>query len=59
MTNDNSIINLRNRAITWISIAVISLIGSWYIYGFFGSTSSPVFSQVEDLKTTLKLIQKE
>ncbi len=59
MTNDNPIINLRNKSITWISIAVVSLIGSWWIFNFFGGASSPEMQHIQELKTTLELIKKE
>lgn len=59
MTNDNPIIILRNRAITWISIAVVSLIGAWWIFTFFGGASSPTTQHMAELKTTLELIKKE
>ena len=59
MTNDNPIINLRNRSITWISIAVVSFVGAWWIFTFFGGTSSPEMRNIQDLKTTLELIKEE
>lgn len=59
MTNANPIIQLRNRAIVWISLAVIFLIGSWYVYGFFGGTNTPVSAQIEELRKTNDLIKKE
>ena len=59
MTNDNPLINLRNRAIAWIVIAFVALIGSWWIYGFFGGASTPVIKKIEQTKTTITLIQKE
>lgn len=59
MTNDNPIINLRNKSIMWISIALASFIGAWWIFTFFGGASSPQMTQIQELKSTLELIRKE
>ncbi len=59
MTNANSIIHLRNTAIIWGTVALISFGGAWWIYGFFGSTSAPVVQKVEALQLGVELIQKE
>ncbi len=59
MTNANPIINLRNKAIIWLSIAIVAFVGSWLIYGFFNGVNSSVIGRIEELTTTLNLIQKE
>ena len=59
MTNANPIINLRNKAIIWLSIAIAAFVGSWLIYGFFNGVNSSVIGRIEELTTTLNLIQKE
>ncbi len=59
MTNANPIIVLRNNAIIWISITVASLVGAWWIHGFFSETGAKTIERVAKLNNTIELIKEE
>lgn len=59
MTNANPIIVLRNNAIIWISITVISLVGAWWVHGFFSETGAKTIDRVAKLNNTIELIKEE
>lgn len=59
MTNANPIIVLRNNAIIWISITAISLIGAWWVHGFFSETGAQTIARVAKLNNTIELIKEE
>jgi len=59
MTNANPLITLRNNAIMWLSITVVSLLGAWWIHGFFSTSGSTTVHRVDILSQTLVLISEE
>lgn len=59
MTNANPIITLRNNAIIWLSITLVSLGGAWWIHGFFSATGSSIVNRVVVLTKILNLIREE
>lgn len=59
MTNVNPLIHLRNQALIWSGVGVVMCVSGWWIYGFFGSSSSPTIQKVEDLQYAINLLEKE
>lgn len=59
MTNANPLITLRNNAIIWVSITVLSLFATWWLYGVLSTTGATTIEKVEKLNNTLMLMRDE
>lgn len=59
MTNANPLILLRNNAIMWVSITVLTLFATWWMYGVFSSAGADTLEKVDKLNNTLILMREE
>lgn len=59
MTNANPIITLRNNAIMWLSITVLTLVGTWWLYGVLSDAGSETLEKITKLDNVVTLIRDE